>query len=735
MGPFIFIILNVFISVVLVTLSFAIDSDANVRSSSKRRVVSKEANSTVNLILFLSSLFALMAVTIALCIWAPRQLSLLVGRITFMLMGWFSVNCCYYMLTYPTGEKSKVLTALQWIFYVLAAYLVFRKNGLNSINVDYNSNFVISSGLVFSGVFGRRASITWFPLFMAIYLQLLPLITMLMVLVKAENAKTKLEAQGQVLLALGVVSSWAIFKFIDFAIPYQPMIRSLQFLGFLPQMLIFMNAQEKKEIWDRRRVFRSAVKFLLIYMLPAAIDGILYTILWKLFSNNRIIFYIIFVLITIVMVFTWIFLGRAATKTDIMRDSRYASDFENEITSIDFQDDPKDIIEHFSATFKRFVDVDDVHIVVDSGDGYLESAFTEEENKINMPITNEAFDFLLNLKHPIVFKEFAKNDYSIATVRSQILQIFEDTASDAFIILNEGRHIVSIIFLGKKRSGNIFNDYDYDVFNKLYSNFFVIGYYMKNILNEAVVGTVNKEINMSGQIINSIQENMDKIENPKVDCGYVMIPAHNIGGEFVDLIRLNEQRHIFIIGAMSGRGIAASMNMVILKSIIRTFLAETTDFKELVAKVNAFIRTSMSRGTFFEGIFGLLDFATDTMYYINCGSPALFMYTRAYNNVIEIQGEGHILGFVKDIHPFIRVKKVKLSEGDIIMSCTNGLIETTSLRGELYGKERVQAQIMENSSYPAEKMARFAYDALVQFTSKALENDVTIITLKYKGNS
>lgn len=61
------------------------------------------------------------------------------------------------------------------------------------------------------------------------------------------------------------------------------------------------------------------------------------------------------------------------------------------------------------------------------------------------------------------------------------------------------------------------------------------------------------------------------------------------------MIRLTDTRHIFIIGALSGKGIAASMNMVILKSIIRTFLAETTDFKLLVEKVNSFIRKVFRR--------------------------------------------------------------------------------------------------------------------------------------------
>jgi serine phosphatase RsbU (regulator of sigma subunit) len=254
-------------------------------------------------------------------------------------------------------------------------------------------------------------------------------------------------------------------------------------------------------------------------------------------------------------------------------------------------------------------------------------------------------------------------------------------------------------------------------------------------MNETVVGTVNREIRMSGQIITSIQENMELINNPKVDTGYLMVPAHNIGGEFVDLIRLTDSRHIFVIGSVSGKGIAASMSMVILKSIIRTFLAETTDFKKLVAKVNAFVRDNLPKGIFFSGTFGLMDFASNTMYYINCGSPAIFVYSKAYNNVIEVQGEGHILGFVKDITPYVKVKKIKLTVGDIVFICTDGLIDSRSLRGDIFSKSRVSTAITENQTYTADRLAKFTYESLKSFTSKELEDDITILVFKYVGGN
>ena len=125
------------------------------------------------------------------------------------------------------------------------------------------------------------------------------------------------------------------------------------------------------------------------------------------------------------------------------------------------------------------------------------------------------------------------------------------------------------------------------------------------------------------------------------------------------------------------------------------------------------------------------DFSDNTLYYINCGIPALFMYSQAYNNVIEIQGDGRVLGFVKNIDKLLKVKKVKLNPGDIIFGCTDGLIESKSLRGESFGKERIQKSIMENLAYPADRMAQFMHRSLLEFTSKELEDDVSVLAIKY----
>ena len=197
------------------------------------------------------------------------------------------------------------------------------------------------------------------------------------------------------------------------------------------------------------------------------------------------------------------------------------------------------------------------------------------------------------------------------------------------------------------------------------------------------------------------------------------------------MMRLTDSRHLFVMGDLSGKGIAASMSMVILKAIIRAYLEETHDFKQLVVKVNKFIRYNLQKGTIFAGMFAIINFENDTMYYINCGIPAMFLYTEAYNNVIEIQGSGHILGFVNDISPYISVKQIKLHKNDIVLACTDGLIESHSLRGEQFGKDRIQRLMVANAMYPAQRMAQFEHDELMRFMSHEMEDDVSVLVMKY----
>ncbi|MCR4823576.1 MAG: serine/threonine-protein phosphatase [Treponema sp.] len=696
-------------------------------------VDSKTGNEGKSPVISLNVLLALacasMGFTILASIGAPERLTTFLANLTYILFGAYSVFFAVYNVFYPEIERKIIANLLLIAGVIWCIWAVFFHftgvvvTNFVGIRIESLSLFMDNLAIIFP--------YNWFQFYCFIVFFVMPFFSVIVMLLRAENREGRLDHQKSVMNAAAILMAWASLGLINVAANRVPMFSTLFLIPFVLAQWIVVRATIVDILYDWISSVGFTLKGLICYAFPALIVGFGFAVLWSRNSEHGTSFYIYLLTLIIAIIIGSYQLLKFFNRRSGFRSLRYAAVFEEDLSNFDFSDDPENIVRNMQNIFTKNIGMSFMRILIENGSEELESVYDlPEEKHLVIPTKGKMFDSLLNQNRRIIFKNALEVSYAYAGSAEDIGRFFAVTGADAFIILNEGRHILGVIILGQKAGGNVYNSYDREVFAKLYSYFFVFGYYMKNIGNESIVGVVNREIRMSEQIIESIQGNMDPLKNKRYDSGTMMVHAHNIGGEFIDLIKLSEDRHIFVMGDLSGKGIAASMSMVIVKSVIRTYLQETKDFKLLVEKVNQFIRFNLPRGTFFEGIFALIDFKEDTVYYINCAVPAFFLYNRAYNNVMEIQGEGHVLGFVKDISPYIKVKKVKLNPGDILFACTDGVLDSKSLRGEAFGKDRIQKTIIENTMISAQNMISATYSTLLDFLSKELDDDVSIFTLK-----
>ena len=686
-------------------------------------------NPVISLNVFLALACAAMGLTIFAAHGAPARLVVFFAELTLFLFGLYSLYFSVYCVFYPTTEKKFLAQILSIGGAIWCAWAVF----FHVTNVTV-TNFVgvrVDSVSLFKGNLAVLFPYNWFTFYCMIIVFVMPFFSMLILLLRSENREGRLDHQKSIMNALSLITAWIMFGLVFRATKRVPMFSALILVPYVLAQWILVRATLVDFLYDFLSIVGFGAKAVLCYIFPALVSGIGFAFFWSRTSSHGVLFYFYLLVLMTGLIAASYQLMKFFNRRSGFRSMQYATLFEEDLSKFDFSDDPENIVRNMQQIFTKNIGMSFMRILVDNGSEEIQSVYDlQGEKRLTISTKGKMFDTLLNQNRRVIFKSSLENGLFYSDARDDVLKFFKDTESEAFIILNEGRHILAVIILGQKAGGNVYNNYDLAVFQKLYSYFFVFGYYMKNIGNESIVGTVNREIRMSEQIIESIQGNMDPIRNKRYDSATMMVHAHNIGGEFIDLIKLSEDRHIFVMGDLSGKGIAASMSMVIVKSVIRTFLQETKDFKLLVEKVNHFIRFNLPRGTFFEGVFALIDFKDDTVYYINCAVPAFFLYNRAYNNVMEIQGEGHVLGFVKDISPYIKVKKVKLNPGDILVACTDGLLDSKSLRGEAFGKDRLQKTIIENTGLSAQTMISTSYNTLLEFLSKELDDDVSVFILK-----
>ena len=621
---------------------------------------------------------------------------------------------------------------IRYVLYIFILYINFFR--ITDYGVRLEDGVRIASNYILPRPASDFFPVTWYTLQFIISKVVVPIFGYLGLMVREEDSANQLHKYRCSVIGQGIILMWLGYAAIQFLAVRYLKITLLFIYPVLLLYIIIVGAVGKKNVPSGRGVLISSLKIVLTYILPAAIVGILFIFIRPKESYSEPLFLIPFLLVSILAFLISFKMTTKLSSVGHIYTSDYEETLESDLASIDYSETEMDVItEKMFNVVKQNVETTSMTVYILSSLNTLEIAYTTANIRNSIPLTSTpVLENLLNINKSVVSYEEIEENHFLSDMKKELYDLLSLTKSDSFIILNEGHNIFGLICLGKKIGGDHFTERDTAIFTKLYSYFFVFGYYMRNIANKDIMTVVNREIRMSSQIITSIQENIDTIKNPKVDIGYLMVPAHNIGGEFIDVIRLNDKRYLFVVGDLSGKGIAASMNMVILKSIIRSYLSETHNFKQLVVKLNEFVRNSLRKGTIFAGLFMIVDFETDTMYYINCGIPALFSYTQVYNNVIEIQGSGHVLGFVKDISPYISVKSTKLNRGDIILCCTDGLLQSHSLRGEQFGRERVQRVLIDNSTYPAQRMAQFTFDALTKFMSKEMEDDVSILILKYE---
>ena len=654
---------------------------------------------------------------------------IIVSKLLFFMEAVFLTNISFYFILRKIKRTMPLIVVLMISFFVFALYIVFTK--FQVIIISSDAGVKIIARYIFPNKLRGIFTWDWFTAFAVLYRFVLPGSCVLVMLLLNEYRSTRLEKYQGYIEFFAVAVMWASFAFLNFLSRHIPGFYLLYPISYAFLLFFLLRSETIEALPSASDALVFILRLLFAYIIPSVFVVGVFISLYPFFGGLTLLFNTILIAGTALsLVFIWA-MSTYLTTTRRLRPADYQSAFESDLASIDYSGEMDEILMSVYNIFTRNLQCSSMSVFVNNGEEYLENAFSSAVGITPVRADNPAFGILLNAGHNIISVSEMDARSDIAEARDVLTAFFADTQSDALILLTEGRNILGCITLGLKTSGDHYTDYDISILTRLYSYFFVFGYYMRNISNRDIIGTVNREIRMSSQIISSIQEDVNPVENPKADVGYIMKSAHNIGGEFIDLIRINDHTHLFVIGSLSGQGIAASMNMVILKSIIRTFLSETRDFKLLVEKVNVFIRESLPKGTIFNGTFALIDFSNDVMYYINCGIPAIFVYTQSYNNVIEIQGRGHVLGFVRDIAPYISVRQIKLAKGDVVLSCTNGVLSSRSLRGETFGKERVQQVMLSNLTYPASRMAQFIYDNLVKFMSKEIEADVSALVIKY----
>jgi serine phosphatase RsbU (regulator of sigma subunit)/catechol 2,3-dioxygenase-like lactoylglutathione lyase family enzyme len=204
--------------------------------------------------------------------------------------------------------------------------------------------------------------------------------------------------------------------------------------------------------------------------------------------------------------------------------------------------------------------------------------------------------------------------------------------------------------------------------------------------------------------------------------------ARQVGGDYYDFLDLGSERLGFVIGDISGKGIAAALLMANLQANLRSQCAIAVDQPQrLLRSVNQLFCENTTDGAFATLFFAEYDDGARRLRYANCGHlPALLL--RGDDSLERLEATATIVGVFKKWD--CGISETQISPGDVFALYTDGITESFNDAGEEFGEERLAAALWRHRALSPCDLLSAVVDEVHRFSPREQHDDITLIVAK-----
>lgn len=220
-------------------------------------------------------------------------------------------------------------------------------------------------------------------------------------------------------------------------------------------------------------------------------------------------------------------------------------------------------------------------------------------------------------------------------------------------------------------------------------------------------------------------------EHPDFWFSASSIAAKNVGGDYFDFIKLSPSTLGILLGDVSGKGVPAALQMARLMSDFRYVSTKNSEPKDVLREVNNIFFERSYRGMFTTVIYMVLNMKTKTIQVANAGHLAMLLQHNCGKVEEVAQATGTPLGMLP--HATYQQEEIKLQPGDRVVLLSDGVIETKSMEGELFGQRRLVDFLEKEKGEPAVLLQQLEI-ALNKFSTEAPQfDDKTTVSFQVRS--
>ena len=199
-----------------------------------------------------------------------------------------------------------------------------------------------------------------------------------------------------------------------------------------------------------------------------------------------------------------------------------------------------------------------------------------------------------------------------------------------------------------------------------------------------------REIEIAGEV----QRSLLPRELPKhegIDFA-AWLGAIRAGGDFYDVINLEDDHIGILLGDVGNQGIQASLYMTMVRTLFRVECRRSLSPKQVALAVHkGILDVTTVSDMYANAFYGVLHKPSGMFSYVVAGQEQPFLY-RPGQGIAQLKGRGNFLGLAPSIT--LEEKRLRTRPGDRLILVSDGIFGATSESGEIFNQE-----ILEFSNY------------------------------------
>jgi sigma-B regulation protein RsbU (phosphoserine phosphatase) len=218
-------------------------------------------------------------------------------------------------------------------------------------------------------------------------------------------------------------------------------------------------------------------------------------------------------------------------------------------------------------------------------------------------------------------------------------------------------------------------------------------------------------------------------ERSGVEIAAVLEPAREVGGDLYDVVRASEDRVVFALGDVSGKGVAAALLMAVATTLLRSAARQHAEPDLLLEHVNADLVAYSRRGLFVTLLCGMYDVRSRTLRGANAGHLSGILVRPGREPTYVLPSTGTMVGVFETLG--VAAHEVPLEPGDTFVVHSDGVTEAFDAAHEMFGDERLMQHLARHPGRSAAETVTGLLDAVRRHAGGAPQSDdIAILALR-----